>query len=92
MKGDRDLLRALGVLIALGIATAAIAVLRDEAALVWPAAAAAVLLVLAGLKAEIILARYLALRVAPVWLRGFRSAVVLLMAILYVLWLVPLLG
>ena len=92
MKADRDLLRALGVLIVLGLGTAAIAVLRDSAAVVWPALAAAALLVLAGLKAEIILARYLALRVAPAWLRGFRGAVVLLVAILYTLWLIPLLG
>jgi hypothetical protein len=92
MRPDRDLRRALAALIALGLATTAIAALRDGAALVWPAAAAAALLVLAGLKAEIILARYLALRVAPAWLRGFRGAVVLLIAILYALWLVPLLG
>ena len=88
MSQHRDLGRALAVLIALGAATTAIAVLRDSAHLVWPAAAAA-LLVLAGLKAEIILSRYLALRVAPAWLRGFRAALVLLIAILYALWLIP---
>ena len=90
MRGDRDLLRALAALIAIGLATTVIAVLRDGAAMVWPAAAAAALLVLAGLKAEIILGRYLALRVAPAWLGGFRVAVVLLIAILYALWLIPL--
>jgi hypothetical protein len=92
MRADRALLRALAVLIALGLGTTALAALRDDAALVWPAAAAAALLVLAGLKAEIILARYLALNVAPAWLRGFRAALVLLLAILYALWLVPLLA
>ena len=92
MRNHRDLSRALAVLIALGAATTAIAVLRDGAALVWPAAAAAALLVLAGFKAEIILARYLALRVAPAWLRGFRAALVLLIAILYALWLIPLMA
>jgi hypothetical protein len=92
MKADRDLLRALCVLIALGLGTTAIAALRDSAALIWPAIAAAALLMLAGCKAEIILARYLALHVAPAWLRGFRGAVVLLIAILYALWLIPLLG
>jgi hypothetical protein len=89
MSALRDLARALAALIALGAATTAIAVLRDGAAPVWPAAAA-MLLVLAGLKAEIILARYLALGVAPAWLRGFRAALVLLIAVLYALWLIPL--
>ncbi len=89
MNSDRALRRALGALVALGLATTAIAVLRDSAALVWPAVAAAALLVLAGCKAEIILARYLALRVAPAWLAGFRAALVLLLAILYALWLIP---
>jgi hypothetical protein len=92
MRADRDLWRALAALIAIGLATTAIAVLRDGAALVWPAVAAAALLVLAGLKAEIILGRYLALRVAPAWLGGFRIAVVLLLAILYAIWLIPLLA
>jgi hypothetical protein len=91
MSGRRDLGRALGALIALGVATTLIAVLKESAGAAWPAAAAA-LLVLAGLKAEIILSRYLALRVAPAWLHGFRSAVVLLVAILYTLWLIPLLA
>jgi hypothetical protein len=91
MSAGRDLWRALAVLVALGLATTAIAALRDGAAAAWPAAAAAALLVLAGLEAEIILARYLALRVAPAWLRGFRAALVLLLSILYALWLIPLL-
>jgi hypothetical protein len=91
MNGHRNLTRALAVLIALGAGTTAIAVLRDSAGPFWPAAAA-LLLVLAGLKAEIILARYLALRVAPAWLRGFRAALVLLIAILYALWLIPLMA
>ncbi len=92
MRSDRDLRRALAALVALGIATTAMAALRDGPALVWPAAAAPVLLILAGCKAEIILARYLALRRAPAWLRGFRAALVLLLAILYALWLIPMLG
>jgi hypothetical protein len=91
MSQHRDLWRALAVLIALGVATTAIAVLKDGSGPVWTAGAA-VLLVLAGLKAEIILSRYLALRVAPAWLRGFRAALVLLIAILYTLWLIPLLA
>jgi hypothetical protein len=91
VSGHGDLWRALAVLIALGVATTAIAVVKDGAGAFWPAAAAS-LLVLAGLKAEIILARYLALRVAPAWLRGFRAALVLLIAILYALWLIPLIA
>lgn len=91
MRSDRDLARALVLLIGLGVGTTVIAVLRESWGPVWPAAAAS-LLVLAGLKAEIILARYLALRVAPAWLRGFRAALVLLLAILYALWLIPLIA
>jgi hypothetical protein len=92
MRADRDLWRALAALIAIGLVTTSVAALRDSAAQVWPAAAAAALLVLAGLKAEIILGRYLALRIAPAWLGGFRLAVVLLLAILYSIWLIPLLA
>ena len=89
MSGDGDLWRALSALIVIGLATTGIAILRDGADWLWPAAAAAALLVLAGLKAEIILGRYLALRLAPIWLNGFRTAIVLLLAILYAIWLVP---
>lgn len=91
MSGVRDLRRALVALIVLGLATTGIAVLRDGAGWLWPAAATAALLVLAGLKAEIILGRYLALRLAPAWLSGFRGAIVLLLTVLYVIWLVPVL-
>lgn len=93
MRGERDLWRALAALIALGLATTAIAALSDGSDGLWPAAAAtAALLALAGIKAEIILGRYLALRAAPAWLRGFRAAVGLLLAVLYAIWLIPALG
>ena len=55
MTGARDLRRTLAALVLLGLATTGIAVLRDGAARLWPAGAAAALLVLAGLKAELIL-------------------------------------
>ena len=87
--GDGDLARALAALLALGLATAATVVLG---AAVPAALAAALLLVLAGLKAEVILARYLALAAAPEWLRGFRGALALLLAALYALYLAPLLS
>jgi hypothetical protein len=92
MNSDRDLRRALAGLVVLGLATTGIAILRDGAANLWPPFAAAALLVLAGLKAEIILGRYLTLRAAPAWLRGFRAAIVLLLAIQYAIWLVPVLA
>lgn len=92
MTGDRALWRALAALIVFGLATTAIAVLRDEADWLWPAAAVAALLALAGLKAEVILGRYLALVVAPLWLSGFRAAIWLLLAILYAVWLLPFLS
>lgn len=92
MTRDRDLWRALAALIVFGLATTGIAVLRDRTDAIWLAAAAAALLVLAGLKAEIILGRYLALRLAPAWLGRFRTAVALLLAVLYAIWLVPFLS
>ena len=92
MTGDRLLWRALAALVGLGLATTAIAVLRDRAALVWPAAAAALLLGLAGLKAEVILTRYLGLGAAPAWRAGFRTGLVLLLVLLYAIWLIPLLA
>ncbi len=92
MSDARDLWRALAALFAFGLATTAIAVLRDRAEWHWPAGVAAALLALAGLKAEIILGRYLALRAAPVWLSGFRAAIVLLLVILYAVWLAPFLS
>ena len=87
MAGDRDLATALAGLLALGLATAGVVVLGGA---LPGALAAALLLVLAGLKAEIVLARYLALRAAPAWLGGFRAAVAILLATLYALYLAPL--
>ncbi len=92
MRGERDLLRALAALIGLGLATVALAGLQDDIAGWHKAAAVAVLLLLAGLKAEIILSRYLGLAAAPSWLHGFRAAVIALAAILFVFWLIPMLS
>ena len=89
MRGERDLLRALAALIGLGLATAILAAANDALGGWHRAAAVAALIVLAGLKAEIILARYLALAAAPAWRRGFRAALILLAAILYGSWLIP---
>ena len=88
MRPDRDLLNALAALAALSLVTVAIA--APGVTLAGPALAVAALLILAGIKAEIILSRYLGLSAAPPWRRGFRAAVILLLTILYALWLIPL--
>jgi hypothetical protein len=80
--------RALVALIALSLATTAL----TAAAPAVPLAAGAGALVLAGLKADVILTRYLGLAGAPVWRRGFRAALVLLVGALGALWLVPVLA
>jgi hypothetical protein len=79
------LARALAALIALSLATTALTAVASAV----PLAAGAGALVLAGLKADLILTRYLGLADAPTWRRGFRAALVLLLGALAALWLVP---
>jgi hypothetical protein len=89
MTHVRTLARALGVLVALSLATTALVRVFPDAAL--PPAAAAVLLGLAALKADVILTRYLGLAETPSWRRGFRAALAFLMVALFGLYLFPLL-
>jgi hypothetical protein len=89
MSDVRTLARALGWLVALSLATTALARAFPGAAL--PPAAAGAVLALAALKADVILTRYLGLADAPSWRRGFRAALALLMLALFGLYLIPLL-
>ncbi len=57
----------------------------------WHPALAAVVLALAGLKAVQILRHYLGLQAAPSWRRGFEAVLGLYLALLFGLYLVPLL-
>lgn len=89
MRGLRadPLLRAWGWLMAASGATAALTVLTDGAPLApWAAAA---LLCLAGLKAALILRRYLGLDAAPAWRRGFETALGFALALFLGLFLIP---
>jgi hypothetical protein len=85
MTDARTLSRALGALVALSLATTAL----TAASWAAPVAAGAGALALAGLKADVILTLYLGLADAPVWRRGFRAALVLLLGALAALWLIP---
>lgn len=58
--------------------------------LVWPVAAGIGVLVLAWLKARIILKRYLGLSAAPSWQRGFDITLAVFLALLLGLYLAPL--
>ena len=57
----------------------------------WPTASGIAVLILAWLKARIILARYLGLAAAPAWARGFDLALGGLFVIFLALYLVPIL-
>ncbi len=89
MRRDGDLWRALGGLIGLGLVTAGLATAHDALSGPARAGAVALLLLLAALKAEIILSRYLALVTARDWRGAFRSVIVILALILYGTWLIP---
>ncbi len=84
------LLRAWGALMALIAAATAIALTPLPAG--WPEALrGALILLIAALKARIILSRYLGLWRAPWWLGGFSGAVALLLIALFLLRLILLL-
>ncbi|MFD3191509.1 nitric oxide reductase F protein [Sedimentitalea sp. HM32M-2] len=56
----------------------------------WQALAGAAILVLAWLKARVILGRYLGLANAPFWARGFGISLAVFCCLLLVLYLIPL--
>ncbi|WP_101068466.1 nitric oxide reductase F protein [Roseovarius salinarum] len=66
------LLRAWAALVGLGLASTVVAALHWPPG--WAAPAGALILVLAWLKARVILSRYLGLHAAPFWRRGFETA------------------
>lgn len=79
--------RSWGLLLIFSLASTA-AALSIEAGLIGPLAGVAILL-LAHLKARIILAAYLGLSAAPFWLRGFNLVIGLYMLLLLALYLLP---
>lgn len=87
MTPAQPLVRAFAALATLSLATAALTVIADDGGL-HPALAAA-LLVLAGVKATVILRRYLGLAAAPAWRRGFETVLALLLITLFTVWLIP---
>jgi hypothetical protein len=56
----------------------------------WPAVSGITILVLAWLKARIILSQYLGLAAAPFWRRGFNFALAVLCLLMMGLYLIPL--
>jgi hypothetical protein len=87
MTPARPLVRAWALLAALSLATTALTVAAGDGQ-PHPALAGA-LLALAGLKAAVILRRYLGLAAAPVWRRGFETVLALLLVTLFAVWLIP---
>jgi hypothetical protein len=81
------LIRAWALLIALGLATTAIAALGPEAGA--PLALGALILAIAFLKMRLILTRYLGLANAPFWRRGFDATLALFVLLLLGLYAVP---
>ena len=55
----------------------------------WPVAGGVGALLLAWLKARIVLSRYLGLQAAPFWLRGFEISLALLVLLLLALYILP---
>lgn len=92
MKGlaADPLLRAWAWLMAASAATAVLTLATDGAPL-GPLAAAA-LLALAGVKAALILRRYLGLEAAPFWRRGFEAALGGALLLFLGLFLIPMAG
>lgn len=82
-----DLFRAWGALIVLSLGSTVLSmiVLPD----LWVAVAGVSILVLAWIKARIVLARYMGLARAPAWQRGFDICLGLFAAMLIGLYLVP---
>jgi hypothetical protein len=84
------LLRAWGWLMAASGATTVLTLATDGRPLAaWSAAA---LLALSGVKAALILRRYLGLDAAPVWRRGFETAIGAALLLFLGLFLIPLAG
>ncbi|MCC7250298.1 hypothetical protein [Hyphomicrobium sp.] len=80
----RDLIEAWAALIVLSLGTMLIATFRVER---WGAFIACSVLVLAGLKARVILARYLGLAGSRFWMRSFDLAIGLFLALSFALYL-----
>ena len=84
----RDILwRSWAWLLALSLASTAAALAVESGG--SSRLAGAVILLLAYLKARLILANYLGLAGAPSWLRGFNLVIGLFMALLLALYLIP---
>ena len=79
---------AWGMLMALSLASTLLSV--PAIWLVWPVAAGVGVLILAWLKARIILKHYLGLSVAPGWQRGFDITLAIFLALLLGLYLAAL--
>ncbi|PIP97738.1 MAG: nitric oxide reductase F protein [Rhodobacterales bacterium CG18_big_fil_WC_8_21_14_2_50_71_9] len=87
MTQAKPLIRAWALLVALSLATTALTALIGDGA-PHPALAGAVL-ALAGLKASVILRRYLGLAAAPLWRKGFETVLAALLLTLFAVWLIP---
>ncbi len=84
----RAIYRAWGRLVALSLASTMLS--RPEIWAIWPACAGVLVLLLAWLKARIILAHYLGLAEAPSWRGGFYFVLAMFCLIMLGLFLVPL--
>lgn len=84
----RALYIAWGTLIALSLVSTLLSVLGFGAH--WPVVTGTAILVLAWLKARIILSQYLGLAAAPSWRRGFDFALAMLCLLMLALYLIPL--
>ena len=85
--GDNPLIRAWIWLLALSMATTALALAVRHMPV--PALAGAAILGLAYLKTRLILANYLGLAAAPFWRRGFNLAIGTYVCLLLALYLIP---
>lgn len=83
----RDILRAWLWLLALSLGSTAITLWHWPPQMTVPAGTA--ILVLAWVKARVILARYLGLAAAPFWRRGFELSLALFCLLLLALYLAP---
>ncbi len=79
-----------GWLALLGLSLCSTAISLWSFGATWQGPAGAIILILAWLKARVILGRYLGLSAAPFWARGFGIALALYCALLLGLYLIPL--
>lgn len=87
MSDQATLFRAWGALIVLSLGSTVLSMIDFPGH--WMAVAGAVILILAWIKARIVLARYMGLARAPAWRRGFDICLGLFAALLIGLYLVP---